>query len=53
MKILLISPCIDEETRRRHPLFYLALNILSRQICKGEIRRFPRTTARLSRWEAR
>lgn len=36
----------------RHPLFYLALNILSRQICKGEIRRFPRTTARLSRWEA-
>jgi radical SAM superfamily enzyme YgiQ (UPF0313 family) len=36
----------------RHPLFYLALNILSRQICKNEIEDYPRYAAKLARLEA-
>ncbi len=35
-----------------HPLFYLALNILSRRICKAEIRGYPRYAARLAGLEA-
>ncbi len=34
-----------------HPLFYLALNILSRKNCKEEIRDYPRYAARLARLE--
>jgi len=40
-------------SNRGHPLFYLALNILSHQICAEEIRDYPRYAARLSRLEAR
>jgi radical SAM superfamily enzyme YgiQ (UPF0313 family) len=35
-----------------HPLFYLALNVHSRRICKEEIRGYPRYAARLSCLEA-
>ena len=35
-----------------HPLFYLALNIYARRLCKEQIRDYPRYAARLSLLEA-